>query len=159
LKAAETSLPPTDTAGADAAPAIRTSASPPLTSSGRDDNTSMLSVCASALDAASASNPPATATDAVKVALFTSRPPFFRLIRWLKDKSQPVGRAMAEGTSWYLAVVMEIRCIFFCIAKASPPFVPAESGDPGAMAHSRTSSTRYALDRRQVWVPASARFR
>src|SRR5215475_5073820 len=79
LKAAETSLPPTDTAGADAAPAIRTSASPPLTSSGRDDNTSMLSACASALDAASARNPPATATDAVKVVLFTSRPPLFSI--------------------------------------------------------------------------------
>src|SRR5262245_21000651 len=67
LKAAETSLPPTDTVGAEAAPVIRTSASPPVTSSGRDDNTSTPRACASAPDAASdvAKNAPASATDAL----------------------------------------------------------------------------------------------
>src|SRR4051794_36508523 len=92
LKAAETSLPPTDTIGADVAPVMRTSASPPVTSSGRDDSTSMLRVCASALDPANAApkNPPATTTDAFKIALFTSRPPRFPFIGWHKNKSQPV---------------------------------------------------------------------
>src|SRR5262249_24424189 len=46
-------------------------------------------------------NPPATATDASKVALFTSRPRRFSLIGWSnncpKNKAQSVGRAMARG--------------------------------------------------------------
>src|SRR5436305_5809875 len=87
LKAAETSLPPSDTAGAEAAPVTRTSASPPVTSSRRDDNTSMLRDCASALEAASnvARNAPETATDAVKIALFTSRPPRFSIDRLAQE--------------------------------------------------------------------------
>src|SRR5262245_6481724 len=76
LKAADTSVPPTDTVGA-AAAVIRTNASPPLTSSGRDDNTSMPSDWANAPDAPSArkplTNPPRTATDAAKIALFMPR--------------------------------------------------------------------------------------
>src|SRR5262249_52659006 len=73
---------PIETAGADVAPVMRTSASPPLTSSGRDDSTSMLRVCASTLVAARdiAKNAPAIATDVFKIALFTSRPPRSRLI-------------------------------------------------------------------------------
>jgi len=66
---------------------MRTSASPPVTSSGRDDNTSMLIACATALDVATAvaKNAPAIATDAFKIALFTSRPPRFSIDRLVQE--------------------------------------------------------------------------
>src|SRR5439155_1340641 len=85
LTAADTSLPPTVTCGA-ASAAILTRASPPLTSSARDDSTSIASLgfCAAAVPAASA--PQMTATDALRrhIVLVNSTslvPPMFVLLR------------------------------------------------------------------------------